>query len=249
MSSTTFVTTSEAHSLTNEHGVVNRYYFGNRAGDSAGPQGWLIEFPATRTVGIHFHQIDQFQVFFTRPGTTFKRHEMEPLVVHYSDAYSTYGPIVAGKEPIRFMTLRAQGSNFTAYMPDEKDKLIKRGRRNYHVGVGAWLMDPLPSPFEIAIESLFKKQTDGLAALKVSAGPEAIIAGPSPEGSSGQYYCVISGELRHIDQHLEPFTVGWCGPDEEPPTVIAGNEGARLLVLQFPFPPSVENAPARRTKA
>jgi hypothetical protein len=236
MSSATFVGESDTRKLTNQYDVVNRYYFGDRDATNAGPQSWLIEYPADRKVRSHFHQIDQFQVFFTQPGTIYQRHEMESLVVHYADAYSTYGPIVTGAQPIKFMTLRAQGSSFVAFMPEGRDALIKRGLRNFHVGLASWLEDPVPPPGEVATQSLFKAQKDGLAAFTVSAGSGATVIGPSPEGSSGQYYCVVSGNARSGDRELLPFSVGWCDENDDPPVLVAGEYGARWLVLQFPSP-------------
>jgi hypothetical protein len=235
MSTAVFVRKQDAREVKNELGVINRYYVGSR-GEEPGPQGWLIDFPAGRRVNLHFHDVDQFQVFFPSPGSTFRRHEMEPLVVHYADAYSTYGPIVAGPTDMHFTTLRAQGSRFVAYLPKERDKLVKKGKRNYHVGLEGWLSEPLPAEGEALMKPLFKPQSDNMAIYTVAAGRGARFEGPSPRQSSGQYYCVVGGTFDDGAQQLERMTVAWRSPDDDLPALVAGPEGGRLLVMQFPAP-------------
>jgi hypothetical protein len=235
MSTAVFVRRQDARAIMNELGVINRYYVGDR-GDEPRPQGWLIDFPAERRVNLHFHDTDQFQVFFPSPGSTFRRHQMEPLVVHYADAYSTYGPIVAGPADMHFMTLRAKGSRFVAYLPQEREKLVKKGKRNYHVGLQSWLSEPMPADREARMKPLFKPQFDNMAIHAVAAGPGARFEGPSPRQSSGQYYCVVDGTFNDGAQRLERMAVAWRGPGDDLPALVAGPEGGRLLVMQFPAP-------------
>ena len=61
-----------------------------------------VRVPLTRP---HFHQADQFQVVVAGHGMLGDR-EFSDGAVHYTDAYSAYGPIVAGKSGIWWFTLR-----------------------------------------------------------------------------------------------------------------------------------------------
>jgi hypothetical protein len=237
MTTAVFVRKDDARVIVNELGVVNRYYVGDR-GDGDGPQGWLIDFPAERKVNLHFHRIDQFQVFFASPGSIYQRHELAPLVVHYADAYSTYGPIIAGPTDMHFMTLRARSSRFVAYLPKERDKLIKKGRRNRHIELQHWLQKPLPPAQEVQTRSLFRPQPDNMAIYTIAAGPGAKYDGPSARDSSGQYYCVVDGSFDDGTQQLDRMSVAWRDRQDDLPTMVAGPDGGRLLVLQFPYPPT-----------
>ena len=83
----------------------------------------------------HFHEVDQFQVFFGGAGATYQRHEVPWAMLHYADAYTTYGPFQAGGSTLRFFTLRARPTLGTHYMPESRDKLVRRGRRTLHLAL------------------------------------------------------------------------------------------------------------------
>jgi hypothetical protein len=53
---------------------------------------------------------------------------------------------------------------------------------------------------------------------------------------------VIEGELQHGGNDLGPRTVGWCDPADEAPILIAGDHGARYLVLQFSTPSTMDQS-------
>ena len=57
-------------------------------------------------------------------------------MLHYADAYTTYGPFGTGEAPLQLFTLRRQASEITGFMPKDRDKLVRRGRRNLHVDLG-----------------------------------------------------------------------------------------------------------------
>jgi hypothetical protein len=125
----------------------------------------------------------------------YQRDELEPLVIHYADAYSTYGPIIVPPTDMHFMTLRAQSSRFVAYLPAERERLTKKGRRNCRVGLAQWLAGTALSPLETRTKSLFKPEPDHLAIYMVTSVPGASFEGPSARQSSGQYYCVVNGSF------------------------------------------------------
>ena len=63
----------------------------------AGPQAFLIEtYPPEQQTAAHFHSTDQFQIFFPAEGAYYQRTEIRSPLLHYSDAYTTYGPLEQG---------------------------------------------------------------------------------------------------------------------------------------------------------
>jgi hypothetical protein len=64
--------------------------------DALHPMAFLIEKGPGAVTRPHFHQADQFQVVVAGRGML-GNHEFSDGAVHYTDAYSAYGPIVAGK--------------------------------------------------------------------------------------------------------------------------------------------------------
>ena len=69
------------------------------ADDTLYPMAFLVEKGPGAVTRPHFHQADQFQVVVAGRGML-GDHELRDGAVHYTDAYSAYGPIVAGKPGI-----------------------------------------------------------------------------------------------------------------------------------------------------
>jgi len=65
------------------------------ADDALHPMAFLVEMGPGAVTRPHFHQADQFQVVVAGRGMLGDR-EFSDGAVHYTDAYSAYGPIVAG---------------------------------------------------------------------------------------------------------------------------------------------------------
>src|SRR5215207_4440094 len=56
------------------------------------PRVFLTRRPPGDVIAPHFHEIAQYQVVVEGKGRIGK-HALEPLTVHYTDAYTPYGPI------------------------------------------------------------------------------------------------------------------------------------------------------------
>src|ERR1700738_3467863 len=70
-------------------------------------QVYVLEHPGEGLVsGPHFHPVDQYQVFVHGGGHLGKRAIGE-ITVHYADAYTPYGPMVAGDQGMSVYTIRA----------------------------------------------------------------------------------------------------------------------------------------------
>ena len=98
-----------------------------------GPQGYLARVAPTHDVGSHFHKVDQFQVMFGAPGAFYQRWRSRAFL-HYTDAYSVYGPFGAGQEDeFFFFTLRAVQSTLHGAMPEMRDQLAYHGERQFRI--------------------------------------------------------------------------------------------------------------------
>ncbi|HEX9506417.1 MAG TPA: hypothetical protein VGA62_10480, partial [Acidimicrobiia bacterium] len=62
------------------------------------------------TVTVAPLPMNQFQVFFPAPGAWYKRRSLHSVLVHYVDAFVTYGPFGSADQPLEFYTLRAEAS-------------------------------------------------------------------------------------------------------------------------------------------
>jgi len=94
-----------------------------------------MAFPVEKRPGAvtrpHSHQADQFQVVVAGRGML-GDHEFSDAAVHYTDACSTYGPIVAGKSGIWWFTLRNRWDPGARYMPAEREVLNAARDRHQH---------------------------------------------------------------------------------------------------------------------
>ena len=94
------------------------------ADDALHPMAFLVEKGPGAVTRPHFHQADQFQVVVAGRGML-GDHEFSDGAVHYTDAYSAYGPIVAGKSGIWWFTLRNRWDPGARYMPAERECLMR----------------------------------------------------------------------------------------------------------------------------
>jgi hypothetical protein len=101
------------------------------ADDALHPMAFLVEKGPGAVTRPHFHQADQFQVVVAGRGML-GDHEFSDGAVHYTDAYSAYGPIVAGKSGIWWFTLRNRWDPGARYMPAEREVLNAARNRHQH---------------------------------------------------------------------------------------------------------------------
>lgn len=237
MSQVSFVSHEDAEFVKTKKGTHN-HYFGERGVDLPGPYAFMVNYGPGVDAPAHFHHVDQFQVFFGSPGSKYQRSEIGPLMLHYAQADTLYGPFGAGEEPLSFLTLRLHASSFQGTLPKDKD-LLPRGvhHTHFHQDLSAWLQIPLPSAGNCLQEQVYPEQSDGVRTLGVLAGSGARITGPPPEKSGGQFYVVAEGEVQLDGKAFPRQSVGWCPSDAAPAVLDAGDEGVRLLILQFAVNP------------
>lgn len=206
---------------------------GDGALDNTRPQAFLVRYPqAIGPLRVHFHPVRQFQ-YFVRGRGRFGTHDVGPGSVHYADPFTPYGPLTALDDEVWFLTLRAQGDQGAFYMPESQPDL-RAGRADdpahaLHRNVTADLAEA--DPGTVAAED------DGLAieTIDLAADQAVLIDG----GPGGGYVVLVRGQL--VDNGKRVGSSGVCvALVEEPTSVCAGPEGARVSVLRFPV---AETAP------
>lgn len=206
--------------------VINDYFVD-------GPQAFLVDFAkANGVIKPHFHLVDQFQVV-VRGGGKLGKTPVGPGTFHFADAYTPYGPIVAGDQGISFFTIRAAVDKTPShYMPESRDEMTRKAGRN----IAHQLEEPLYERGVVSTSTLIEPHEDGLAAYSVAAGPAANFQGVEPCSACGQYYLVMDGEVEFRGKSMPEFSSLWVDDEQESPTFATGSNAATLLVLQFPRP-------------
>jgi rubredoxin len=199
------------------------------------PQCFVVDQPPGSTVEPHFHIEDEFQLVVAGGGRL-GRHPVEPLAIHYSGAYTPYGPIVAGREGIRYFTLRAKRDPGAKFLPAERDQMKPAPKRFYMAGES---LRPSPAAALAGLEAprfvpLIEETAERVGVFLAEAGPGGRIEGPDPAGTGGQYLVVTAGSAEAEGRRLGPYGTAFVAPGEPALAMTAGPEGAQVVVMQFP---------------
>jgi hypothetical protein len=203
------------------------------------PMAFLVEKEPGAVVRPHFHQADQFQVI-VQGGGRLGRHDIGTVSVHYTDAWSAYGPILAADEGVSWFTLRNTWDSGAKYMPAARSEL--RAARAYHqhresatAPMAAW------SSAELCKLSTVGQVTeietaDGMASWRLRLPTAATATGPDPGNGGGQFWLVLAGSASCAGSALlPPKSCVFVGPEDAALSATAGPSGAELLCVQFPL--------------
>jgi hypothetical protein len=204
------------------------------------PMAFLVEKEPHAVVKPHFHQADQYQVV-VQGGGRLGTHDVGTVAVHYTDAWSAYGPIVADDEGISWFTLRNAWDSGARYMPAAREQLRAARVRNFqHREATA---PPLPvapvghlaRAVRVSCVTVIEQTSDGLATWRYRLPPAMNFSGPDPGDGGGQFWIVLSGSaLAGGKEGLPPNSCVFVAPDDGALTMTAGDGGAEVLCLQFP---------------
>ena len=203
------------------------------------PVAFLVEKDAGAVVHPHFHQADQFQVVMGGSGQL-GRHEVASVAVHYTDAWSAYGPIVAAGDGVAWFTLRNAWDPGARYMPGARAEL--RAGRGHHQHREA-TVPPEPPVATSTLAALsapecrpvLEQAADGMAGWRYRLPPGASVRGADPAAGGGQFWLLLAGSLGLANHPALPAqSCVFVSPDEVALDGSAGETGAELLCLQFP---------------
>ena len=113
------------------------------------PMAFLVEKDPHAVTKPHFHEADQYQVV-VQGGGRLGTHDVGTVAVHYTDAWSAYGPIVAADEGISWFTLRNTWDSGARYMPAAREQLRAARVRNFQHREATARRCRLPRPAELA---------------------------------------------------------------------------------------------------
>jgi hypothetical protein len=200
------------------------------------PVAFLVDKKAHAIVPPHFHEVPQFQVIVEGHGTLGKQ-EVQPLTLHYTNAYTGYGPICAAEDGIAFFTLRNQFDVGGArYFPAGRSFMKpapKRHRVSDHLVVSD--VASRHSRQSAIMETVFAPEPDGLAAWLLRAAPGTSTPTPAPAQGGGQYVLVAAGTLLHDGMTFPRLSCLYVSSHEEPLALQAAADGLEVLILQFPI--------------
>jgi len=198
-----------------------------------GPQAFLIVSSPHQSGSAHFHFVDQFQVAVAGSGRVGK-HEIRQGSVHYANAYTPYGPIVAGADGLSYLTLRNRIDYGGGSMP-KSSALRKRGDGSLIAGrprAYYWDYDPPHA----CNETVAGPYDDGLEVIRQLVGAKGDIAFAAPQGGGGQIGVVLAGEITEGDKRYPLWSCIFADAGDNATGLRAGRDGAELLVLRFPSP-------------
>ena len=199
--------------------------------DKSLPQAYLVEQPPGATVPPHFHDTDQFQVFIDGQAS-FGKTSLNPVSVHFAGGHTPYGPIVTRELGTHYFTLRVAWDGGGKPLPASRD-LLERGRACHRFAENVHAATPAAGEGAAVIP--FEPTGRGVAVYSVDAGEEITLTAPCTGG--GQFALVTEGSIAFSGAHYGMRSCIYRHPDEPDLAVSGGDEGARVLLLQFPRTP------------
>jgi rubredoxin len=217
------------------------------------PHASLNQYHPGRVSLAHFHVNDQFQVIVDGKGRL-GRHDLAPYCVHFSRAYTPYGPFVADAATgLIFFVLRAHYDPGAHRLPDKRDELRRVPDRQPWQLSRSVTFPEIQSGTVVADIQLQEvpgmKDERGLAAYTLSMRPNAKAGAPDPSHGDGQYLVVVKGSLLHGNKELKAPVLVFVSPNEGPFQMHAGPEGLKTLVLNFPHAQTRATAAAKNVHA
>jgi hypothetical protein len=207
--------------------VVNSY-LGSPTQARPGAQAFLVrqEKPLLRP---HFHEVDQFQVVIDGSGQ-FGGDDALPGLIHYTDAYTAYGPIRTNPAAggLTYLTLRRQAAVGANYMPESRDKRRQSGGGGEHfvVQLGAF-------PGEMSATTELARTARGAVAFEARAAAGEKLG--LPAGGNGQegYAVVFDGGIRIGGRDVGKGGLVWFTGLAELAPARAAAHGSTVAVLLF----------------
>jgi hypothetical protein len=203
------------------------------------PMAFLVEKEAGAVVHPHFHRADQYQVVVQGSGRL-GVHDIASVAVHYTDAYSAYGPIIAAGEGVSWFTLRNAWDSGALYMPEQR-RLLREARAKYQHREAT--CGPLPALSDAELAALtqasggavIEETKDGLGTWRYTVPADGSVTGPDPATGGGQFWLISAGSAAVGNgAMLSVQSCAFVAPEDGAATLFAGSAGADLICMQFP---------------
>lgn len=208
-------------------------------------QAWLLECTPQRLLRAHYHGTDQFQVIIDGEGVMGK-HKLTPHLVHFSRAYTPYGPIIWSDKGLGLLTIRPRKDALGApqFMPDSREKLhAVPNRKPWQLSAIVDYPDAAQAGGLTPVQNL--QDDSGLGVYTAKLKPGASLVCPHPGNTDGQFVLVMGGSLWYQNKSWNAFSIVYITPDESAFTLTAGDAGMDVIVLNFPGKPDAANTRAQ----
>jgi hypothetical protein len=197
--------------------------FGDRAVPWDGPCGHLVTQGPDVANPAHFHEADQFQIFVAGSGRI-GNHRVKVGTIHYADGYRGYGPIVPDQGGCSYLSLRPTYDTSRHLIPQEAE--LARGRK----GGQRMAEFDLSADVSPGVTTLLYRN-DGVGAYQQNMDANQPL--PMVETKGGSYWLVLKGSIRCDGRDCPTETCIWVGEGEARPEMIAGSDGATVIVMCF----------------
>jgi len=203
------------------------------------PVAFLVEKEGAAVVHPHFHAADQYQVVVQGSGRL-GVHDIASIAVHYTDAFSAYGPIVAADEGVSWFTLRNAWDPGARYMPAARQQLREARAKFQHREATCGPLPPLSERELAALTApasgaVIAETSDGLGTWRYSVPANGSVTGPAPSSGGGQFWLVSAGSACVAGGALLPVqSCVFVAPEDAAACLSAGPMGADLICMQFP---------------
>jgi len=210
------------------------YIIDSQASDNPGPQAFVVNQAPDTLIPVHFHREEQFQVTIGGGGKL-GRHALDGLCVHYASREAGYGPLVAGDQGLKYLTLRCMTNFFIGYLPEARPEMTPGlSKRQSTVGPVQTLNEQVSSLAAAQVATVLVPDDAGLAGWLISLPPGMTGVAPDASPGAGRFHVVVSGTAECQEQTLAQTSCVFTSHDEPPIPFTGGKEGGEVLVLQFP---------------
>ena len=221
-----------------DHPSADVYPFIGRPADKGsahtGANAFLVRYIPGTTSSTHYHAADQMQIVVEGRGRL-GHHAMAPYQVHFSRAYTPYGPLLpdAG-EGWAFVNLRTRPDPEGAQrLSVAREKLFSTpGRRPFQVSCEVRFPECNGTVAQADIPGLHNEE--GLRGFALTMAPHARVAAPAAAHSDGQYIVVVQDSLVHEGRARNALAIVHVAPDEPAFELQAGAQGLQAMVVHFP---------------
>ncbi len=213
--------------------AVNVGFFRSSSTIPDSPSACMATYRPGVKSAAHFHTVDQFQIIMDGKGT-FGRHDVTPYHLHFSRAYTPYGPLHADPETgWTFLTLRTRHDPGAQRFPESKEKLKQIPDRRPWQATSK-VVFPMAAHDVRMQEIPGIKDERGLFANALAMAPDARMTTPDPANGGGLYVVVLKGSLIHDNKERKAPAVAYIKSNESAFSIHAGPQGLEGLLLNFP---------------
>lgn len=203
------------------------------SGDDGGPEAIRFRFDPTPSVYAHMHLTSQFQLILAGEMEMPRgAMNLRARSIHYTDHNTPYGPFsVTPGHDMLVLHPKSGGLISMAHL---------NARRKINLGARLMVAKVEDDQWCAAIQGQHPPGTRMQTLIPADMGPEAVALELPPGGVSaqaaplyGRYEVVLAGSVTCNGQVLDTPGFRYVQGDEQPAPMIAGPQGATLMLLSF----------------